>query len=158
MKRQLILHVENDPDDVFLVQRAFRDAFITAPVQVVEDGRRATEYLSGEGSYSDRQKYPLSCLIFLDLNLPRMNGTEFLGWLREQPVLKRIPVIVFTSSQHPGDIDSSFELGASSYMVKPFSYKNLLEQVRAFKQYWLGQSELPDMRHAISEPSDPLIS
>lgn len=149
MSRQLILHVENDPNDVFLVQRAFRDATISTPVRVVQDGKRAIEYLRGEGEFHDRKEFPLPGLIFLDLSMPRMNGTEFLGWLRAQPVLKRIPVIVFSSSKHERDVNASFELGASSYMVKPVSYSDLVEQVRAFKHYWLLHSELPDMRHVV---------
>lgn len=150
MIRKLILHVENDPNDVFLVQRAFREATVTAPVQVVEDGTRAVDYLKGAGEFADRHKYPLPSLIFLDLSMPRMNGTEFLEWLRQQPILKRIPVIVFTSSKHIRDVERSYELGANSYLVKPVSYKELVDQVKAFKQYWLGQSELPDMRHALA--------
>jgi CheY-like chemotaxis protein len=150
MSRQLILHVENDPNDVFLVQRAFREATIAAPVQVVEDGRRALEYMVGTGEFTDRRKFPLPGLIFLDLSMPRMNGMEFLNWLRQQPVLKRIPVIIFTSSKHARDVEDSFELGANSYMVKPVSYRELVDQIKAFKQYWLGRSELPDMRHAVA--------
>jgi CheY-like chemotaxis protein len=150
MSRHLILHVENDPNDIFLIHRAFREATITVPVQVVEDGQRAIDYLLGAAEFHDRQKFPLPSLIFLDLSMPKMNGTEFLEWLRHQPVLKRIPVIVFTSSRHASDIDTSFELGASSYLVKPVSYKELVEQIQAFKRYWLAHSEFPDVQQTLA--------
>lgn len=150
MKKQLILHVENDPNDILLVQRAFREVAIPHPVQVADNGERAVEYLSGQGEFADRTRYPLPCLIFLDLSMPRMNGIEVLTWIRQQPLVKRIPVIIFSSSKHNRDVSAAYDMGASSYMVKPVSYRELVEQVRAFKAYWLSKSELPDMARAIS--------
>jgi CheY-like chemotaxis protein len=96
---ETILLVEDDARDILLVKRAFCKASITNPIQVVSDGDTAVLYLSGEALYSDRSFYPLPALILLDLKLPWRSGVEVLMWLRQQPGLKRLPVVVLTASQ-----------------------------------------------------------
>ncbi|MBE9104651.1 response regulator, partial [Nostoc cf. edaphicum LEGE 07299] len=98
-EQDTILLVEDNHKDVLLLQRALRKANIVNPVQVVNDGDAAVLYLSGEEPYGDRTRYPLPVLILLDLKLPRRSGAEVLMWLRQQPELKRLPVVVFTSSR-----------------------------------------------------------
>ncbi len=97
-----ILLVEDNPKDVLLIQRAFCKANIANPLQVVEDGEAAIRYLLGEEYYSDRTRYPIPILILLDLKLPRKSGAEVLAWLRQQPELKRLSVVVLTSSKEMG--------------------------------------------------------
>src|SRR5205807_5891563 len=104
----------------------------------------AIEYLKGEGKFADRQEHPLPSLLLLDLNMPLRNGFEVLEWLRLQPGLRRLLVIVFTSSQLPEDVNRAFELGANSYLVKPHDFKKLEETARYLEEYWLKLNRCPD--------------
>ena len=142
-----ILLVEDDPNDILLTQRAFRKANLThASLQVVTDGDTAVAYLSGAGEYSDRDRYPLPVVILLDLKLPRRSGHEILGWLRQQPELKRLLVVVLTSSNQRCDVDQAYDLGANSYLVKPIGLAALVEVVQALNLYWLLLNEKPEIR------------
>ncbi|MGI8965623.1 MAG: response regulator, partial [Limisphaerales bacterium] len=95
----IILHVDDDPNDVFLIGRAFLKANVSSALEVVNDGEQALAYLSGEAEYSDRARHPLPSLVLLDLKLPRKPGMEVLAWIRSHPELKRLPVVVLTSSK-----------------------------------------------------------
>ncbi|WP_250121884.1 response regulator [Chroococcidiopsis sp. CCMEE 29] len=138
-----ILLVEDDPNDVFLIQRAFRRINLANPIQVVQDGEAAVLYLSGQEPYADRDRYPFPILVLLDLKLPRRSGLEVLEWLRQQPKLKRLPVVVLTSSRENSDLNRAYDLGANSYLVKPVAFDGLLEMVRSLNQYWLILNEKP---------------
>jgi CheY-like chemotaxis protein len=145
MEHDLILLVEDNPKDVLLIQRAFRRANATVPLQVVEDGEAALLYLSGQEPYTDRDRYPLPVLILLDLKLPRKSGTEVLMWLRQQPQLKRLPVVVLTSSKEYADINKVYDLGANAYMVKPVAFDNLVEIVKTLNMHWIIFNEKPQV-------------
>src|SRR6059036_3970049 len=95
--RRTVLLVEDNEDDVFIMQTAWRKATVPNPLQVVADGEEAVSYLGGEGQYADRQKYPLPVVIFLDLNMPRKKGFEVLQWLRGEPALKRMVVNILSA-------------------------------------------------------------
>ncbi len=138
-----ILLVEDDPNDALLLQRAFRKANLANPVRVVEDGDAAVQYLAGEGAFADRLLHPLPVLMLLDLKLPRRSGHEVLEWVRAQPGLKRLPVVVLTSSERAADVDRAFDLGASAYLVKPIDRERLVEMVRTIDAFWLILSERP---------------
>ncbi|MFW6113753.1 MAG: response regulator [Actinomycetota bacterium] len=140
-----VLLVEDDPNDVLLIQRAFRNARMANPIHVVEDGELAISYLSGSGEYSERERFPLPVLVFLDLKLPRKSGLEVLNWIRAQRSLKRLPVVVLTSSRENHDINRAYEAEANSYLVKPGAFEDLLELVKTLKIYWMIMSELPDL-------------
>ncbi|PSR17150.1 two-component system response regulator [filamentous cyanobacterium CCP3] len=112
-----ILLVEDNPKDVFLVQRAARRAGVTTPLQVVSDGDAALNYLSGVAPYGDRAAYPLPVLVLLDLKLPRRSGAEVLAWIRQQPRLRRLPVVVLTSSREYADINGIYDLGVNAYIL-----------------------------------------
>ncbi|BAU14683.1 two-component response regulator [Leptolyngbya sp. NIES-3755] len=140
-----ILLVEDNPKDVVLIHRAFRKAQITAPVQAVSDGEKAIAYLSGEAPYDDRAQYPLPTLILLDLKLPRRSGTEVLAWLRQQPGLKRIPVVILTTSREEIDVNQSYDLGVNAYMVKPVSFDNLVSILETLNVHWLMLNEKPQI-------------
>ena len=140
-----ILLVEDDPNDVLLIQRASRKARLAYPIQIVEDGEEAVAYLAGRGEYADRERFPLPALVLLDLKLPRKSGHEVLSWLREQPGLKRLPVVVLTSSQEPSDVNRAYDLGANSYLVKPVAFDALLEMVRMVGLYWLTLNVRPEI-------------
>lgn len=137
-----ILLVEDDSTDVLLLRRAFDKAGVTNPLQVVSDGEQAVAYLSGQGDYGDRARYPLPSLILLDIALPRRSGFEVLTWMRQDPALRQLPVIMLTSSGQPGDISRAYDAGANAYHVKPSGFDELLEFVEALKAYWLTWTEL----------------
>ncbi|MEG4326538.1 response regulator [Microcoleus sp. AT3-A2] len=144
---QTILLVEDNPVDVLLMQRAFRnETFANTSLQIVRDGDAAVFYLNGDGEYSDRDRYPLPAIILLDLKLPRRSGHEVLVWLRQQPELKRLPVVMLTSSRQTLDVKRAYDLGVNSYLVKPVGFASLLEMMQSFREYWLNYTELPEPR------------
>lgn len=130
-----ILLVEDSNDDVFIMQRALKQAAISYPVQVLTDGQQARAYLDGQGEYSDRQRFPLPFLLFLDLKLPYLNGFEILSWMREQPELHYILVVVLTGSAEPKDQDRAQALGARSYLVKPPTPQILTDLFRSLNSH-----------------------
>lgn len=138
-----ILLVEDDPGDVFRIQRAFRKLNLESSLQVVTDGEKAIHYLSGQDHYQDRDRYPLPVLMLLDLKLPRYSGFEVLSWLRTESNLRQLPVIVLTSSDYQLDIDRAYELGANSYLAKPPGPDALLEMVQTVGLYWLTLNRPP---------------
>jgi CheY-like chemotaxis protein len=142
-----ILLVEDSIRDVALVQRAFRKADIKAPLHVVNDGDAAVAYLQGEGQYSDRTQYPLPVLILLDLKLPRRSGAEVLAWLRQQPVLRRIPVVVLTASREYADVNHIYDIGVNAYIVKPVMFDALVEIIQMLNMHWLVLNEKPQFNN-----------
>ncbi|MEG3858615.1 response regulator [Microcoleus sp. herbarium12] len=144
-QRQTILLVEDSPVDILLMQRAFRNQIFTnTSLQIVRDGDAAVFYLNGDGEYSDRERYPLPAIILLDLKLPRRSGHEVLGWLKQQPQLKRLPVVVLTSSSQTVDVNQAYDLGVNSYLVKPVGFASLSDMMQRFGEYWLNHNELPE--------------
>ncbi len=135
-----ILLAEDDTNDVFFFQRAVEKTGIPNAVQVVRDGREAVAYLSGAGEFSDREKYPLPCLLVLDLNMPRKNGFEVLEWVRRTPPLHALPAVILTSSQAQRDMQEASEFGAKAYFVKPSDPTKLAELVKAMMTHCLEKS------------------
>jgi CheY-like chemotaxis protein len=138
-----ILHIEDDLNDVLLIARAFRKTESVAQLQVVNDGEQAVQYLSGANSFAQRDKFPVPSLVLLDLKLPRKSGIEVLEWIRAQPGLKRIPVVMLTSSRQPIDINRAYDLGVNAYLVKPVSFDALVEMVKTLDSFWLRVNERP---------------
>jgi CheY-like chemotaxis protein len=145
MSSYSVLLVEDDPNDVLFVQRAFQLVNSAIELLTVEDGDAAVAYLSGSGSYRDRDRYPLPSLILLDLKLPRRSGVEVLRWLKAQNNFKRIPVVILTSSRERLDVDLAYDLGVNSYLVKPVSFDALAEMIAALHTYWLRLNEYPSV-------------
>lgn len=143
-----ILLVEDTRDDVLLIQRAFRKADLNVRMHVVNDGEAAIDYLAGNGAYADREQTPLPVLVLLDLKLPRRSGFEVLTWIREQPLLKRLPVVILTSSDQMQDVNRAYDLGANSYLVKPVEFNALMEMVKTLDLYWLLWSQRPEVTNA----------
>jgi CheY-like chemotaxis protein len=136
-----ILLVEDNEDDVFLMQRALKKAGIANPLFLAEDGQEAIDYLAGNGKYADRSTYPIPAIVFLDLKLPEIRGHDVLAWIRGEPHLRNVVVVVLTSSSEPQDLKESYRLGANSYVVKPPTAEQLLDMAKAFKWYWLEYNE-----------------
>ncbi len=145
MVEQGILLADDDANDVFLVQRAFQKANLSNPLHVVPDGEEAVAYLAGTGSYEDRARHPLPGLVLLDLKMPRKSGFEVLEWVRRQPGLRRLVVVVFSSSNQQSDINRAYDLGVNSYLVKPADFDTLLELVKCLSRYWLVLNEKPEV-------------
>lgn len=139
-----ILLVEDDKNDAFFLQYAFESAGIANPLVWLEDGQKAMDYLSGTGPYSDRARFPFPCLVLLDLKLPGKGGLELLRWVRGQPVLSNLIIIVLTSSSEASDVEEAYRLGARSYLVKPLTVEKRLLMAKALKDYWLEFNEFPN--------------
>jgi CheY-like chemotaxis protein len=140
-----ILVAEDNPHDAFFLKRAFLRAGINAPIQFVANGEDAVKYLGGAAPFTDRQNFPLPNMMMLDLKMPRLDGFEVLQWLRQQPGLKRLPVIIFTSSAEPNDVDRAHELGANGYAIKPAGVDDLFTTIQAFEKYWLQRNCFPSL-------------
>ncbi|OLE97298.1 MAG: hypothetical protein AUG75_09945 [Cyanobacteria bacterium 13_1_20CM_4_61_6] len=139
----VILLVEDRADDIKVIQRALLKAAIYNPLIVVHDGEEALAYLDGNGKFSDRKLFPLPDLILLDLKMPRLDGFEVLAEMRKRPALKAIRVIVLTSSEDIYDVNRAYELGASSFLVKPHEFENYTNLVQTLQRFWLRQNAMP---------------
>src|ERR1041385_7245046 len=135
-KQFTVLLVEDDLNDIFLVKRAFKLAQLETPLQVVTDGEEALDYLRGKGKYADRTAHPLPRLIVMDIKMPRRSGFEVLEWLKRDGPLRRIPVVIVSSSNRPQDINRAYELGANAYMVKPMNYQAVERLFGSITHYW----------------------
>lgn len=140
-----ILLAEDDNDDAFLMSRAFRKAHLLNPIVRVNDGEQAIAYLRGEGEYADRERFPLPFLLLLDLNMPRVSGFEVLQWLRQQPELRRLLVVILTSSTRDLDVKHAYDLGANSYLSKPASFEELIQLLNRLQGYWLMTNISPEL-------------
>ena len=143
-----VLLVEDELNDIFLVKRAFKMAHLENPLQVVTDGEEATYYLSGKGKYADRKTYPLPRLIVMDIKMPRMSGFDVLEWIKHDGLLRRIPVIIVSSSDRSQDIDRAYELGANAYMVKPVNYQAVERLFESITHYWGLECAKPELETA----------
>jgi CheY-like chemotaxis protein len=142
MKRSgTILLVEDDPNDVALTQLAFERVGLLNPLDVVGDGEQAIAYLAGQPPYAERDGLPI--LVLLDLKLPRRSGFDVLAWMRSMPGVRRLPVVILTSSAQLLDINRAYDAGANSYLVKPVPFEGLLRLVEALGLYWLSTNEGP---------------
>jgi CheY-like chemotaxis protein len=138
-----ILLIENDPTDALLVQRAFRKAEFDIRVKIVPSGEAAIEYLRGDGEYGDRVAHPLPVMLVVDLKMPPPAGIEVIEWVRAQPGIKRLPVVVLSSSRDSHDVDRAYDAGASSYLVKPVAFDALQMMLTTFGHYWLNFNTPP---------------
>lgn len=145
MTPNVLLHVEDDPNDVLLLQRAFRKANAQLTIHAATDGDKAVAYLSGADEFADRDKYPLPTVVLLDLKMPRKSGLEVLEWIRRDAKLRRLIVIVFTSSKHDEDVNKAYEIGANSYLVKPVGFDMLVDVAKMIQQYWINTNERPQL-------------
>ena len=140
-----ILHVEDDPNDVLLLQRALKKLNINADVRPVSDGDQAVAYLTEIANSSDGKAPPVPGLVLLDLKMPRKSGLEVLAWIRSQPRFKRLLVVVFTSSRHDDDLNKAYDLGANSYLVKPVEFESLRELMNSVIHYWSNLNQHPPL-------------
>ena len=139
-----ILLVEDNYNDILLIKRAFRKAKIQQSLVMASDGDEAISYLSRTGKYADDQDYSIPRLVLLDLKLPRRSGLEVLTWIRQQPILKRLLVVVLTSSQENSDLNQAYDLGANSYLLKPVNFQELVNLIELVDVYWFNLNQKPE--------------
>ncbi len=138
-----ILLVEDNRMDAELTLDAFHEAKLVNTIHVASNGEKALEYLFGRGKYADRNTFPMPNLVLLDLKLPGIDGFEVLRQVKTTPILKRLPVVILTSSKEEGDRALSYDHGANSYLVKPVSFEGFLGVVRQIEGYWLSLNIAP---------------
>lgn len=140
----LFLLVEDEEDQVMLVRRTFNKAKILNPLQVVRSGEEAMVYLEGAGPYSNRDELPLPKLVLLDIKMPGISGFDVLRWIRQQPQLRALRVIVLTASNEIRDVNLAYQLGANSFLVKPVDFDDLVRLTEAIQGYWIWLNKSPD--------------
>lgn len=145
MKQFPILHVEDDENDIFLLKLAFERVEIRNPIHVVTDGQQAIDYLAGTGKFSDRAEHPLPCIVILDLKLPFKMGIEVLQWIRTQPQLKKVIVVILSASAQAVDVERAYEIGVNSFLVKPTTIEQRETLARLLKDYWLNWNQAPSI-------------
>lgn len=138
-----LLWVEDEADDVFLGERALMKAGFAKPM-IARHGEQAVDYLSGTGDYSDRARFPLPSLVLLDLKLPRMSGFEVVQWIRTHPQLRRMPVIMLTSSRERHDVRRAYDYGANAFLVKPVEAQMFSALFRSLHSFWVTFNANPD--------------
>ena len=140
----VILLAEDRDDDITIIKKAFAKASVLNPLHVVKNGEEAIAYLEGEGKYANRAEYPLPELMLLDLKMPRIDGFEVLKWVRQQPGLATLRVVVLTSSDAIRDVNVAYSLGANSFMVKPMDFEDVTHMSKFLISYWLKMSKTPE--------------
>ena len=141
-----VLLVEDDVSDFRLVQRAFAKMNLSVPMIRLTHGDEAVAYLAGEAPYENRALHPIPSVVLLDIKLPRRSGFEVLEWVRTQESqLKRLPIVMLTSSRHQADVNRAYDLGVNSYLVKPSNNSELEQLASTFHAYWLEVNTSPDL-------------
>ncbi len=139
----IILMADDDEDDRLLAYEAMTESRVLNQLMFVEDGVELLDYLRGEGKYADRTQYPLPGLILLDLNMPKKDGREALAEIKADKDLRRIPIVILTTSKAEEDMLKGYDLGAASYITKPVTFEALVDLMRALGKYWVEIVELP---------------
>lgn len=140
----IILMADDDADDRMLTKEALEESRVLNELHFVEDGEELMDYLTRRGKYADMADSPRPGLILLDLNMPKKDGREALKEIKADPDLRRIPIVVMTTSQAEEDVFRSYDFGASSFITKPVTFDRLVELMKALGNYWVEFVELPD--------------
>jgi CheY-like chemotaxis protein len=151
----VILLAEDREDDIALIRQAFARAYVPNPLQVVRNGEEAIAYLQGEGKYANRAEYPLPELMLLDLKMPRIDGFGVLKWVRRQPTLATLRIVVLTCSEALRDVNEAYSLGANSFMVKPMDFEDVIHMSKFLTSYWLHMSKSPETSRLEKGPKGP---
>lgn len=140
MRKALILIAEDDMDDRFLLQAAFVETGDQEELAFVDNGVKVLEYLDTIANSGEGAVYPE--IIIMDLNMPKKNGKEVLVELKQHPVYKKIPVIIYTTTRNEIEVKTCYELGANTYIVKPVSFDAMREVVSTIRSYWLSTASI----------------
>jgi CheY-like chemotaxis protein len=140
----VILMADDDADDRMLTRDALQESRVLNEMRFVEDGEELMDYLHRKGKYADPDSSPKPGLILLDLNMPKKDGREALKEIKSDPNLRRIPVVIMTTSKAEEDVFRSYDFGASSFITKPVTFDRLVDLMKAIGEYWVEFVELPD--------------
>jgi CheY-like chemotaxis protein len=151
--RAVVLLVDDREDDVLLTQQAFERASVPNQLLWVRDGAEAIAYLQGEGPYADRARSPLPDLLLLDINMPKVDGFGVLKWVRSNPELSNLRVVMLTTSDQMNDIDKAYSLGVNSYVVKPMKFNSFVELIGFLLRFWFENSRAPNPPVASVSPA-----
>jgi CheY-like chemotaxis protein len=138
-----ILVADDDAHDTMLVQLAVKRAELSLQLTSVKDGQEVIDYLLGRAHFADRNSHPFPKLLLLDLKMPRLSGFDVLDFVRSQPGLRQLPIVIFSSSDDPKDIQRAYDGGANSYLCKPHSNDDLSALLRALEEYWCKFNHFP---------------
>ena len=152
MIQPTILLAEDNDDDVFFMKRAAKAAAIYHSIQVASNGQIAIDYLAGNHVFADREEHPLPFLVFLDLKMPQKSGLDVLQWIRSQPHLQTILVLILTTSREESDVQRAYRLGVNAFLVKPPNAAQLTELMRLVRSFWIENPQL-----AFSPPTNSAI-
>lgn len=141
-----ILIADDDAEDRMLIRDALMESRLKNKLQFVEDGEELMNFLFNKGKFEDKKKYPLPGLILLDLNMPRKDGREALKEIKSDPTLRKIPVVVLTTSKAEEDILRTYDLGVSSFITKPVHFNSLVDIMQTLNKYWFEIVELPPFK------------
>jgi CheY-like chemotaxis protein len=142
----IILLADDDADDRLLTRQALEENRLANDFRCVEDGEELVDYLFNRGKYQNQEEYPAPGLILLDQNMPRKDGREALREIKKDPRLRKIPVVVLTTSKADEDVCATYDLGVNSYISKPVTFESLVKIMKTLGQYWFEIVELPHER------------
>ncbi|MBF0291566.1 MAG: response regulator [Nitrospinae bacterium] len=138
-----MLLVEDDPSHRLLIRKNLENHGVTNDINEVEDGQEALDYIYGVGEYADRKKYPMPDIVILDIKMPRVDGFGVLERLKSDPKMKRIPVIMLTTSSRDEEIAKGYEYGANAYVTKPLDFADFAKKLHDLKMFWVLTAEIP---------------
>lgn len=138
-----ILMADDDADDKMLTKEALQESRVLNELYFVNDGIELLAYLRGEGKYNDRSEYPFPSIVLLDLNMPKMDGREALAEMKQDKLLRSVPVVILTTSKAEEDMVKGYDLGAASYITKPVTFEDLVQLMKTVGKYWVEFVELP---------------
>jgi CheY-like chemotaxis protein len=139
----VLLLLEDSEEDIFLFRRAIAKAGRSVACQSVHNGHDAQQYLRGEGRFANRFEFPMPSVIFSDLQLPGMGGLQFLDWLRHEPILRAMPCVIYSGSANPADVQAAYELGVTSFIVKPIDFSEWVTRLEVVLQFWMDIAQRP---------------
>ena len=151
MTTRPVLYAEDEENDAYFLQRAFKTVGILHPLVIVNDGQEAINYCRGDGDRANAEEHPSPCLILLDLNMPKRSGIDVLDWIRKESLIPNVPVIILTSSLQDSDIDLAYGHGANAYLVKPYKPDELVAMSQAIKDFWFTQNRTTVKRKDVGQ-------
>ncbi|MFB2936873.1 response regulator [Aerosakkonemataceae cyanobacterium BLCC-F154] len=142
---QNFLIVEDSDEDFFAFERIVRKLSVSQAIYRCSDGDEALDFLYHRGEYTDPEQAPRPSIILLDLNLPGMDGRDVLAQIKQDTDLNMIPVVIFTTSSNPKDVESCYQQGVNSYIIKPINLNKLMRTIQLLIEYWFEANTLPSL-------------
>ena len=141
----VLLLLEDSEEDIFLFRRAVSKLGRPIVLQCVRNGNDAQRYLREQEPFADRARFPMPSVIFSDLQLPGMSGLQFLEWLRNDSALRALPCVIFSGSANPMDVQTAYDLGVTSFIVKPIDFGDWVSRLEVVLKFWMDIAQRPPM-------------